>query len=161
MTYPEWVMALRRAHRASRGHGQRHSGCWVCDVLPSVTEMDRERCLRLSIGAPGTVNGFDGHHVLPKQVLKREVRWPIDVPNVRGGGVHPVMHGSYRVTLDEVLVDVRVGVPLRRWHHDQWENRRLHVPRRLIPVGVEEVALELGLDWWLDRTFGTNDRRTP
>lgn len=132
-TYPEWVRALLRQHRGSRKWGVRCTGCWACDVLPDVTDADRQRCKDLSRGAPATVDGFDGHHVLPQQLLRKELD-----------------HETFLAA----SLDLRAGVPLRRWHHDQWENRRLSVPRWILPVGVHELALELGLDWWLDRTYG-------
>lgn len=136
MTYPEWVQLLLRMHRHERGHRQRCTGCWACDVL-DLPETDRMRCADLSRGAPGTVGGFDGHHVIPKQVLKRSLG-----------------ERMFKV----VVFDERVGVPLRRWHHDQWEARRLQVPRSMLPPALETFAVEHGLDWWLWRTFGKAER---
>lgn len=137
-SYAEWVRELLREHRRGRRFGVRCSGCWACDVLPEpiVTDADRQRCKDLSRHAPATIGGFDGHHVLPQQLLKRELE-PEEFAAVR--------------------YDLRIGVPLRRYHHDCWEHpgvRRLSVPRWILPVGVIEIAEELGLGWYIGRQFG-------
>ena len=40
-------------------------------------------------------------------------------------------------------------------HHGMLDSSRtLRLRREAIPAGVEELAYELGLLWWLDRTYG-------
>lgn len=40
-------------------------------------------------------------------------------------------------------------------HHGMLDSSRtLHIPRQFLPAGTEELALELGLLWWLDREYG-------
>ena len=40
-------------------------------------------------------------------------------------------------------------------HHGMLDHsRRLRLPRASLPSGVEELAREVGLVWWLDRTYG-------
>ena len=40
-------------------------------------------------------------------------------------------------------------------HHGMFDSsRRLRVPRSSIPASTEELALELGILWWLDRVYG-------
>jgi hypothetical protein len=158
--YQRWLEALVLAHRRRQGHGARYTGCWVCDVLaPGAAEI--HRCRELSAGI------LDGHHVLPKQLLKREFpRGAVEV-HWDGGGVGwgrdpglPPYRPEAGVTpaprrsLEELLWDPRVGVPVRRWHHDQWENARLSVPRASLPAEVETFAEEVGLQWWIERSFG-------
>jgi len=44
-------------------------------------------------------------------------------------------------------------------HHGMLDqSRKLRLPRSAIPAGVEELALELGLCWWLDETYGEHGR---
>ena len=46
-------------------------------------------------------------------------------------------------------------------HHGMLDkSRTLHLPREFIPPELEELALELGLMWWLDREYGERQRRT-
>ena len=73
-------------------------------------------------------------HLIPKQVLKRNGGHPEDPRGwVWGcGGVTGV--GGHHGMLDSA--------------------RTLQLPRDAIPPGTEELALELGLMWWLDRTYG-------
>jgi len=41
-------------------------------------------------------------------------------------------------------------------HHGMLDSSRtLRLPRAAIPEGTEELAYELGLMWWLDRTYGS------
>ncbi|WCB94475.1 hypothetical protein DSM104299_03212 [Baekduia alba] len=65
------------------------------------------------------------------------------------------------VTLDEIVWDPRDGVPLARFHHDQVEHGRLHIPRAVLPAAVEDFAAELGLTWLLDRTYGAKEAHPP
>lgn len=40
-------------------------------------------------------------------------------------------------------------------HHGMLDYARtLRVPRELLPEGVEALAAEVGLVWWLERTYG-------
>jgi hypothetical protein len=47
------------------------------------------------------------------------------------------------------------GVTGNSGHHGLLDHsRRLRLPREAIPAGTEEFAMELGLLWWLDQTYG-------
>jgi hypothetical protein len=40
-------------------------------------------------------------------------------------------------------------------HHGMLDySRRLRVPRDRLPATVEEFAVEVGLEWWLEREYG-------
>jgi hypothetical protein len=40
-------------------------------------------------------------------------------------------------------------------HHGLLDtSRKLKIPRERLPAGVEEMAAELDLAWWLDREYG-------
>ena len=56
--------------------------------------------------------------------------------------------------------DERFYRPACRFHHANFDNRRLTVPRSAIPQSTEELARELGLTWWLDRRYGSPDERS-
>ena len=44
-------------------------------------------------------------------------------------------------------------------HHGQLDSSRtLHIPRACLPAGLEELAMELGLLWWLDQTYGVRSQ---
>lgn len=43
-------------------------------------------------------------------------------------------------------------------HHGMLDvSKRLRIPRSALPVELEDLAVELGLDWWLDRQYGCRD----
>lgn len=148
MSYETFWRAVTRTGRA---------GCWGCLVWPG----DGGRCEHVSAGLP-----LDAHHVLARQVLKRE--FPYGAYLYEDGSVDRVLaahrrviapnaeevNGVLVVSLDRILWDPRNGVPLGRWHHDQVEQCRRVIPRAVMPSGVEEFAAELGLGWLLDRTYG-------
>jgi len=76
-------------------------------------------------------------HLIPKQTLKREHADPMDPRSwvwacggIAGNGGH---HGA----LDH--------------------SRSLRLPRGSLPPGVEELAAEIGLEWYLDKTFGERE----
>ena len=96
-------------------------------------------------------------HLIPKQVLRREVvsarskgptgRWPIDT--------------AQRAELARILWDERVIVPVcggamgNAGHHGALDTARtLRIARAELPAAVEEFAAELGLTWWLEREYG-------
>lgn len=78
-------------------------------------------------------------HLLPRQLLKRHV------PDRAA----------------ELIQDPRSWVPACggitgcSGHHGAYDfARTLRIPRHMLPPGVEELAEELNLVWWLDRSFG-------
>ncbi len=79
-------------------------------------------------GRSDMIRTIDGHHVIPQRHLKR-------------------------AGLEEHLWDERNGLALCRWHHFQHENHRERLPRELIPDEAHDFALELGLDWLIDREY--------
>lgn len=101
--------------------------CWLCLRRPE----EQERCRRLT-----THYKLHKHHWLDQQTIKREY------PNGHDG-----------VSLTALLADDRNLVHMRQWHHMQLENRRLHIPRWMVPPEAVQFAEELGLDWRLDRLY--------
>lgn len=146
-----------------RIHG---SACWVSRIVsqrPMAIPTAWERC-----DGP-----MDGHHLaVPKRMLKREfpkqaiwgrpwrqtvreqeaepLRWhPFDPRNDDLNRTAPRI-----CDLGDLLNDGRNGVPACRHHHDLLENHILRLRREELPPQAEEFAQELGLGWWLDRSFG-------
>lgn len=76
----------------------------------------------------GTGFRVQGHHAVPKRVLK----W----------------YG-----LDASLWDIRNRVPVCRHDHESHETRARPIPRGLLPVSVFEFADEVGLGWYIDRHY--------
>ena len=58
---------------------------------------------------------------------------------------------------DAVIADPRNGVPACAFHHGQFDNRFLRVPRSAVPGHVEHFAADLGLTWRLDRDHPTTE----
>ena len=71
---------------------------------------------------------IEGHHILPKQALKREG------------------HG-------DKLWDVRNGIGLCQLHHANHEGHSDRLPRTLLPAAAFDFAAELDLTWLLDREY--------
>lgn len=125
----------------------------MCDVL-TPAPADRARCWRVSGGI------VDAHHVVSKQLLKREFPRGIVLPPAppmmtfvaeaeipRADLLEPVRPQS----LDDLLMDPRNGILVRRYHHDALEHRRVVIPADRLPESVIEFAGELGLGWYLDK----------
>lgn len=74
----------------------------------------------------GSKHNVQGHHILPKQDVKRA-----------GGDVWAKAN----------------GLPLCESCHMNHESAAKRVPRRLIPVAAEWFARDLGLDWKLERIY--------
>jgi hypothetical protein len=75
---------------------------------------------------------MDAAHLLSKQWLKKAT-YPLEVS----------------------IWDGRFWLPACRYHHAQFDNYRLKVPRESIPAPLESLCEELGLTWALDRRYGT------
>jgi hypothetical protein len=155
------------------------TGCWVCDVLldPLLLPPDqvvaarrpvaveRSRCVAVSGGI------VDAHHVgAPKQVLKRE--FPHGARQARlapDEAEHPETRDRilgrpreqlyvparpgeepFALGLDDLLMDPRNGILVRRFHHDALEHGTLAIPVALLPADTLEFVDELGLRWWLE-----------
>lgn len=71
---------------------------------------------------------IQGHHVLPKETLKRH-------------GLH--LH----------LWDVRNRLPVCEHRHAQHTNASKPIPREFVSPAAREFAAEVGLEWWLDRFY--------
>lgn len=131
--------------------------CWGCVVQPD----ERERCGRESVAV-------DAHHVLPKQLLKREFPGGVVLFDGRAEGVpvrfNPDVELTDTVTferrsLDALLMDGRNGVIVRRFHHDAIEGRAVVPSLRAVPLQAREFAAELGLEHHLERIYGQGRRR--
>lgn len=103
---------------------------------------------------------LDAHHVLPKRLLKRV--FPHGVYFAEGDGwrrTMPDQVGDYSIetgaarSLGDLLNDGRNGIPVCRRHHDLIENCAINLSRGELPHEVEEFAAELGLRWYLERTY--------
>lgn len=80
-------------------------------------------------------------HLIPRQLIKREVRpkslIPMVVTDPRSwvwGCGGPMGNGGHHGMLDQ--------------------SRTLRIPREAIPERTEELAEEHGWGWWLDREYG-------
>jgi hypothetical protein len=141
-----------RAHQLHERGRTSPTGCWVCDVLEAEHGFTQRRCERISGGV------VDAHHLLPKQVLKREAPRGIVMfdgawvwPEVMEAHVNEEGRGNYRRRkLDDLLMDPRNGILVRRYHHDQLERRLRAIPLDKMPADALEFADELGLRWWLE-----------
>ena len=77
-------------------------------------------------------------HLIPQQLIKREGGRPWD---------------------RRAWVWACGGITGNSGHHGMLDHsRRLRLPREAIPAHTEQLALELGLIWWLEKTYG--ERRT-
>jgi hypothetical protein len=88
-------------------------------------------------------------HLLPRQLLKKT--FPEGTATVRG----------QLVTVDDLIAShgtwvLACGGPQGNGgHHGAFDQARtIRLPRAAVPPLVEGLALELGLDWWLDREYG-------
>lgn len=125
--------------------------CYLCRLDPR----QQVRCREVSGGV------VDAHHLIAKQTLKREFpegvvmfdgAWTRAWPDL----IAPEGRGNYRHrSLVQLLMDPRNGIPLRRWHHDELEQRRARLTRRDLTADMEQFAVELGLGWYLERTYPT------
>jgi hypothetical protein len=110
-----------------------------------------ERCWFAALPDAGPCEGrLVRCHLIPQQLIRREVRTLAALRDPRG----------------EIPVRLRAIDP-RCWvygcggamgpggHHGRFKpDGPLPIPRRLLPAGLEKFAAELGLGWWLDRTYG-------
>lgn len=95
-------------------------------------------------------------HLIPQQTLKREVATLYN--RALFIGERPSLEESQR----RVVMDERCWVPGcggpdygNAGHHGMFKpDGARPIPRELLPSGLEEFAEELGLGWWLDRTYG-------
>lgn len=46
-------------------------------------------------------------------------------------------------------------------HHGMFDGKAIKVARVKLPPELEEIALELELDWWLDKTYGRREVPCP
>lgn len=112
-------VALQR--RFWRTEAVRH-GCAMCRHFP------------LPVGHPdlhvffADLQFMEGHHVLPKALLKRE-------------------------GFPGKLWDARNALGLCRYHHARHENYVQRVPRDVVPNDAFDFADELGLGWAIDREY--------
>jgi hypothetical protein len=75
-------------------------------------------------------------HLIPKQLLKREgFEWAISDPRSWVWACGGPGYGN-------------------TGHHGMLDTARtLRIPLEAIPQGTIELAVELGIDWWLDREY--------
>lgn len=165
---------LRRvqAHQLHERGRTTPTGCFYCDVVlpttcgPSATASMRALCIKVS--GPHV----DAHHAgAPKQVLKREFPRGARPARAAVGGAAldaevrdrivgrpreqlyvPARRGEepFARELDDLLMDARNGVILRRYCHDLIEAAARAIPVVLLPADTLEFVDELGLRWWLE-----------
>lgn len=103
-------------------------GCVMCNALrrgsPAIQEIPdlvrRDRMVEL--------REIQGHHILPKNALKRR-------------------------NLEEHLWDERNGVGLCEYHHGRHTNYVERMPRDLLPPVVYDFAAEIGVDYLIDYEY--------
>lgn len=104
------------------------TGCWFAG-LPDAGPCD---------------GGLVRCHLIPKQLLKRLF------PHGFDGRSLAVLQADPRSWVWGCGGPTGIG-----GHHGQLDtSRKLRVPRPLLPSGVEEMATELDLLWWVDREYG-------
>jgi hypothetical protein len=150
------VLAEWRNDRRLREYG----GCWACAYVPDV---DRLRCVRMSAGI------IDAHHVIPKAQLRklfpfgvvlegrawRRAEQAEQTERAPGSDRAAARLEGWR-SLDELKMDARNGMPMRRYHHNALDSGgadRLVVPWRKLPAPALEFAGELGLTVELERRY--------
>jgi hypothetical protein len=112
------------------------------------TRRSKPTCFASGLEGAGACDGqLVKAHLIPRQLIKRELA-----------------RGLSTRELAELCWDARVWVPMcggpmgNAGHHGALDfARTLRIPRALLPVGVEEFALEHGLEWWLDREYGPKE----
>lgn len=79
-------------------------------------------------------------HLLPRQLILREV----------------VAERSAAVISDPRSYVLACGGPMgNAGHHGELDvSRTIRIPRDDLPAGLEDLAEEVGLVWWLDREYG-------
>lgn len=95
-------------------------GCVMCQAFP-VAAADR-------VTFAADLARMEGHHVVPKQLVKRE-------------------------GFPGRVWDVRNGMGLCGYHHARHENYVQRIPRDLVSNDAFEFADELGLDWAIDKDY--------
>lgn len=105
-----------------------HSGdCWFKEI-PSAGPCDgglvRCHLIDKQVLRKEFPHGFEGHSYIVLQADPRSWVWGCGGPTGLGG------------------------------HHGLFDSLKLHIPRILVPLETEQMADELGLGWWLDRTYG-------
>ena len=119
----------------------------------------KPRCFAADLPGAGPCDGrLVRAHLIPQSMLKRE--WSASKMG-RGTSVGNGL-AAQRWRKQEMLVwDPRAwvwmcgGISGAAGHHGQLDfAKTLRIPRHRIPAGTEEMAVELGFGWWLDRTYG-------
>jgi hypothetical protein len=127
------------------------TGCWVCDVLLPCLGMSAGLLAEMQRMCDERSGGIvDAHHVLPKQLLKREAKGSGIDAMLRAPGLDSYPLEQVWRELGVALMDPRNGIVVRRAHHDQIESRNIAIPVALLPADTREFAEELGLLWWLE-----------
>ncbi len=107
-------------------------------------------------------------HLIPRQCIKREVRYGIVRENGRWRplGRYEDRYDLAHVPVGELVNDPRTWVPMcggicgNGAHHGMLDHsRKLRIPRSALPAGLEEFAAETGLTFWLEREYGPMDER--
>lgn len=134
----------------------------------SALQRQEPRCFFAHLG------GCDGQlvrgHLIPRQLLKREVRYGIVRENGkwRPLGRNEDKYQLPHVPLQQLIDDPRSWVPMCGGptgiggHHGRLDTARtLRIARCDLPAGLEEFAAETGLEWFLEREYGPldNERR--
>jgi hypothetical protein len=98
-------------------------------------------------------------HLLTKQLLART--FPQGAVYVAGYWRAAPRYSDPDRSLVSLLDDPRVWVPGCGGvsgiggHHGQYDHLQKRIGRSELPAGVEEFAKEFGLQWWLERRYGT------
>lgn len=103
-------------------------------------------------------------HLVPKSLLKREFPHGVVVveSTVTTSLRRAARHEELGISLLELVEDRRCWVSGcgglgygNAGHHGQFKpDGPKPIPRHRLPAVLEQFAAELGLGWWLDRTYG-------
>jgi hypothetical protein len=110
------------------GHRYSRPACWFAETLGAPAGMCDGQLVRA--------------HLVPKQAVWREIRW---------------LDESTSLTLwDERAWVWACGGPTGiGGHHGMFDSGRIAVPPEKLPTGLREYLAELGLEWMIERYFGT------
>ncbi len=90
-------------------------------------------------------------HLLPRQLIARALQ-----TRLRGDPYGASAVAIIAATNDKHGWVKACGGPMgNAGHHGMLDSSRtLWIPRHAIPAETEEMAAELGLEWWLEREYG-------
>lgn len=112
--------------------------------VPYAADPHSGECWFASIPHAGPCNGgLVRCHLIDKQVLRKEF------PHGLEGRSYIILQADPRSWVWGCGGPTGIG-----GHHGAFDGLKLHIPRFLVPLETEQMAEELGIDWWLDKAYG-------